>query len=80
MSAKKKPKKLRRPNIVVPGMVSGPAESRGGGAEVFVKPTSTRVDSRFNFDYTHVKQDMRRIGILAGICVTALVVLSFIIR
>src|SRR5687768_4024625 len=80
MSAKKKPKKLRRPNIVVPGMSSGPAESRGGGAEVYPPSTPTRADSRFNFDYTHVKTDMRRIGLLAGICVTALVVLSFIIR
>ena len=79
MSAKKKPKKLRRPNIVVPDTLSAPSLSRAGGAEVYSAPSS-RADSNSQFDYTHVKQDMRRIGLLAGVCVTAMVVLSFIIR
>jgi hypothetical protein len=33
----------------------------------------------FNPDYEYVKQDLRTIGILAGIFITILVVLSFII-
>ena len=33
----------------------------------------------FNPDYTYVKKDLRTIGILAGIFITILVVLSFLI-
>ena len=33
----------------------------------------------FNPDYTYVKKDLRTIGILAGIFITILVALSFII-
>ena len=80
MSAKKKPKKLRRPNIVVPASMSGAIEARAGGAETVASSAAGRADTRALFDYTHVKQDMRRIGLLAGVCVTVLVVLSFIIR
>ena len=42
-------------------------------------PSSTRV-TEFNPDYTHVKQDLRRIGTLAGIFFVALIVLSFFLR
>ena len=79
MSAKKKPKKLRRPNLVIPITSSAPSLSRGGGAEVYPAPASARAEAHNPFDYTHVKQDMRRIGLLAAVCVTAMVVLSFII-
>ncbi len=34
----------------------------------------------FNPDYTYVKKDLRRIGTLAGIFLTLLVVLSFFLR
>ncbi len=34
----------------------------------------------FNPDYTYVKKDLRRIGTLAGIFLTILVVLSFFLR
>ena len=78
MSAKKKPKKLRRPNIVMDGFNSGLAEGRGGGAETLTVPRSEA--GRSAYDYTHVKNDLRRIGLLAGLCVSILVVLSFIIR
>jgi hypothetical protein len=57
-----------------------PAASRGGGAEVYPPTAAPRADSRATFDYTHVITDMRRIGLLAAICVGTLVVLSFIIR
>jgi hypothetical protein len=39
---------------------------------------STSLDG-FNPDYSYVKKDLREIGILAGIFITILVVLSFII-
>ena len=80
MSATKKPKKLRRPNLGMPMTAGTPAASRGGGAEAYPPPAAPRADSRAVFDYTHVITDMRRIGILAAICVGALIVLSFIIR
>jgi hypothetical protein len=48
------------------------------------QPTSvdsgTRVNKlpdNFNPDYTYVKQDLRKIGILAGIFITLLIILSF---
>lgn len=34
----------------------------------------------FNPDYSHVTKDLRRIGTLAGIFITLLVVLSFFLR
>jgi hypothetical protein len=35
--------------------------------------------TEFNPDYSYVKSDLRRIGVLAGIFTAALIVLSFII-
>jgi hypothetical protein len=43
------------------------------------RSSSTNIPDDFNPDYTYVKQDLRTIGILAGIFITALVILSFII-
>ena len=36
--------------------------------------------TEFNPDYTHVRRDLRRIGLLAGSFALILVVLSFFIR
>jgi hypothetical protein len=36
--------------------------------------------TEFNPDYTHVKRDLRRIGLLAGTFTWILVVLSFFLR
>ncbi len=36
--------------------------------------------AEFNPDYSYVKKDLRRIGLLAGSFVTILVVLSFFLR
>ncbi|MBK5107256.1 MAG: hypothetical protein JJE12_03965 [Anaerolineales bacterium] len=41
--------------------------------------TSRSRPDDFNPDYTYVVQDLRTIGILAGIFITILVILSFII-
>ena len=75
MSVKKKPKKLRRPNIVIDGLAGGPALSRGGGAESFPQPRAE--GARPMFDYTYVKKDLRRIGLLSALCVVIIVALSF---
>jgi hypothetical protein len=60
---------------------SGPVvmEARGGGAEHAASAARPEA-SRVQFDYTHVKNDLKRIGILAGGCIALLVALSFIIR
>jgi hypothetical protein len=76
MSTKKKTKKLRRPNYAAAGL-GGPSESRGGGAEIYPQPVRNPTSPMF--DYSHVRQDMRRIALLSGLCVTFLVVLSFFI-
>jgi hypothetical protein len=79
--SKKKTKKLRSANYAAAGLAGGPAAGRGGGAEVYPLPaTAARAEARGEFDYTHVKKDLRRIALLAGTCVAALVALSFIIR
>ena len=39
-----------------------------------------RVQKDFDPDYTHVKKDLKRIGLLAGSFVTILIVLSFFLR
>jgi len=43
------------------------------------RSSSSNLPDDFNPDYTYVKKDLRTIGILAGIFITALVILSFII-
>jgi hypothetical protein len=45
----------------------------------FSAPQPAR-SSEFNPDYSHVKRDVRRIGILAGSAFTFLIVLSFFLK
>jgi len=90
MSNKKKPKKLRTPNV--PPMLATPTatvvrpgavESRNGGLELASEPHTVRSEpSRpaVTFDYSYVQKDLKRIGILAGSLIAVLVVLSFFIR
>ncbi len=42
--------------------------------------TSSPAATEFNPDYSDVKYDLKRIGILAGSFITLLVVLSFFLR
>ena len=44
------------------------------------RPVSPSQVETFNPDYSYVKKDLRRIGTLAGIFLTVLVVLSFFLR
>jgi hypothetical protein len=47
------------------------------------KRTTTAASSRsteFNPDYSHVKKDLSRIGVLAGSFIVLLIVLSFFIK
>ncbi len=43
------------------------------------KSRSSRVEREFNPDYTEIKNDLKRIGTLAGIFLAILIVLSFIL-
>jgi hypothetical protein len=82
MSNKKKPKKLRTPNLAAAGVLTS-AQARGGGAETTAtaRPAvATGEPRRVEFDYTYVRQDLRRILLLAGSLVVVLVALSFVLR
>ena len=45
-----------------------------------VSVTSSTSRTEFNPDYTHVKRDLGRIGVLAGSFFVLLIVLSFFIK
>lgn len=45
---------------------------------VHMNPSMGRTE--FNPDYTHVKRDLKRIGVLAGAFIGLLIALSFIIK
>ena len=74
MSKIKKARKLRHPNVP---MMVGPSAAAGGGEESVIAARPTRVET-VNFDYTHIKKDLTRIGILAVSFIVALVGLSFV--
>lgn len=64
-------KKRKRKNYPVSQMAQSTSQDVGTG--------TSKLPDNFNPDYTYVKQDLRNIGILAGIFITLLVILSFII-
>ena len=77
MSKTKKAKKLRRPNIP---MAASPTTAVGGGLEISREVPAGRSEStQPTFDYTHIRKDLTRIGVLAGIFIAILVVLSFVL-
>ena len=87
MSNKKKPKKLRSPNVPGAAMMmstgAAPAQARGGGQELASAARQMRAApaaAQANFDYTYVKKDLSRIAVLAGSFVAILIVLSFFIK
>ena len=41
--------------------------------------TASRAEREFNPDYTEIKDDLKRIGLLAGMFLAVLIVLSFIL-
>ena len=45
-----------------------------------VSMTSSSSRTEFNPDYTHVKRDLSRIGVLAGSFFALLIILSFFLR
>jgi hypothetical protein len=88
MSNKKKPKKLRTPNVPSPvaiAVAAAPSAARGGGQEIVGPARQARTApaaaaAPVNFDYTYVKKDLGRIAVLAGSFIVILVALSFFIK
>jgi hypothetical protein len=89
MSNKKKPKKLRTPNVPTQAAnvaaATATAPARSGGQELASPARQGRAVpaatvSQANFDYTYVKKDLSRIAVLAGSFIVILVVLSFFIK
>jgi hypothetical protein len=94
MSNTKKSKKNRTPNVPKVGVRLAPpsasaapaptapsaaarARTPGGLTLRSARPAAT---APAEFDYTYIRQDLRRIAILAGSFIVVLVGLSFIIR
>ena len=73
MSKREKRRRDRRPNIPM-ATLSG---LQNQDPDAPSRPAS--VLEQFHADYTHVKRDLRRIGLLAGSIIAILVVLSFIL-
>jgi len=52
---------------------------RSSSTTVSVTPAAGQRAAEFNPDYSYVRSDLKRIGVLAGIFTAALIILSFII-
>lgn len=71
--SKKNKKQSRAGNVSTTSpQPSGTTSSRATSASSGSEP--------FNPDYSYVKKDLRRIGILAGVFLSFLVILSFFLR
>jgi len=81
MSKQKKSKRVRQPNVYMgPTGTGAPSVALGGGAETVSDARQVRGESVATFDYSHIKKDLTRIGVLAGSFIVILVVLSFILK
>lgn len=81
MSKQKKSKRVRQPNVYMgPTGTGTPSVALGGGAETASEARPVRGESVATFDYSHIKKDLTRIGVLAGSFIVILVVLSFILK
>ena len=78
MSKQKKAKKVRRPNVsaaVNVNVAGAPSVGQETASVTVERKTTATV-----FDYTYVKKDLTRIGVLAGSFIAVLVILSFFIN
>ncbi len=80
MSKQKKAKKERRTNVYAGASLSAASAPNGGGGAVPAAPAVERKATSTIFDYSYVKKDLARIGVLAGSFITILIVLSFFIN
>jgi len=89
MSNKKKPKKLRTPNVpsgqVAPTAVAAATAPVRSAGQPLSGParqmrTAPAAAAQPSFDYTYVRKDLGRIAVLAGSFIAVLIVLSFFIK
>ena len=80
MSKQKKSRKERRPNIAANTLTVPLPTGAGGGSELPRTAAVERKTAGAVFDYSHVKKDLTRIGILEGSFVAVFVVLSFFLN
>jgi hypothetical protein len=78
MSKQKKVRRDRRPNIST--TINVPMAAGPTGAELPRSPAPDRKTTGAVFDYSHVKKDLSRIGILAASFITIYVILSFFLN
>jgi hypothetical protein len=76
--SKKKAKKVRQPNL--PAAINVNVAAGQGGSPEAPAATVERKPSATVFDYTYVKKDLARIGVLAGSFIAVLIILSFFIN
>ena len=79
MSKQKKVRRDRRPNLPATTVNVSVAAAQAG-AELPRPPAADRKAAGAVFDYTHVKKDLTRIGILAASFITIFVILSFFLN
>ena len=79
MSKQKKVRRDRRPNIPA-ATVNVSVAAGQATAEAIRAPVADRRSAAPVFDYTHVKSDLKRIGILAGSFIAIFVILSFFLN
>jgi len=90
MSNKKKPKKLRTPNVPTGSVAIAPSATVSAPVRKAAQPLPTparqmraapgSVSAEAHFDYTYVRKDLSRIAVLAGSFIVILVALSFFIK
>jgi len=78
MSKQKKAKRVRQPNLPSSILVNV-AAGQGAVSEAPAVPVE-RKSAATVFDYTYVKKDLARIGVLAGSFIAVLIILSFFIN
>jgi len=93
MSNTKKSKKNRTPNVpkagvrlappsaaAAPSSVGAPAPRPRAASGLTLRSARPTAGAPVEFDYTYIKQDLRRIAVLAGSFIVILIGLSFFIH
>ena len=76
----KKNRKNRQPNVPMQTTPVQSTQTKAGGGMIKMPSRAQSGTETINADYTHVYSDLRRIGLLAGLLIAGLVVLSFFIK
>lgn len=80
MAKKVKRQVTRSDRANIPAVPQATSGNSSGSRYPVRSSAPTGSSTEFNPDYSYVKSDLRRIGILAGSFITILIVLSFFLR